>query len=275
MCWNFLQTVSIWDVLDVAIIAFLLYKLITAVSQTNSANVIKGIGLVIVVMWLSSLLHLTVVTFLLKQTFQLGILALIVLFQPEIRKFLEQVGNSNLKGLLGKRFSNSAMDSAIAQTVIAYTDLSRDKIGALIVFERKNRLDAYIKTGTIVDAVPTAEIIKNIFFPNTALHDGAVIIRDGRIAAASCMLPLSNNPNLSRELGMRHRAGIGMSETSDAVIAIVSEETGTISVAVNGMLKRHLSVETLDKLLRNELMPAEEPKKRSSLKSVFSRGSKE
>jgi len=270
-----MQTVSIWDVLDVAIIAYLLYKLITAVSLTNSANVIKGIILVIVVMWLSSLLHLTVVNYLLKQTFQLGILALIVLFQPEIRKFLEQVGNSNLKGLFSRRFSNSDMDSAIAQTVIAYTDLSRDKIGALIVFERKNLLDAYIRTGTIVDAVPTAEIVKNIFFPNTALHDGAVIIRDGRIAAASCMLPLSNNPNISRELGMRHRAGIGMSENSDAVIAIVSEETGTISVAVDGMLKRHLSVETLDKLLRNELMPGEEPKKRSPLKTVFSRGTKE
>ena len=265
-CWNSLQLITLWDVLDMAIIAFAIYKLLTTVSRTNSANVVKGICFVIILMWMSSFLHLPVVSYLLSQTFELGILALIVLFQPEIRRFLEQMGNSNFHGLFSRRYAHSEMDTAIAQTVLAYTDLSRDKTGALIVFERKNSLENYIKTGTIVDAAPTAELIKNIFFVNTPLHDGAVIVRGGRIASAACMLPLSNNPNLSRDLGMRHRAGVGMSENSDAVVAIVSEETGAISVAVDGVLKRHLTVETLDKLLRTELLPGEQPKKTFSFR---------
>jgi diadenylate cyclase len=142
--------------------------------------------------------------------------------------------------------------------VLACTDLSATRTGALIIFERDNRLDDQIRTGTIIDAETTAELLKNIFYPKAPLHDGAVIIRSGRIQAGGCMLPLSNNPNLSRDLGMRHRAGIGMSEASDAVVVIVSEETGAISVATGGMLKRHLTKETFEKLLRTELMAGEE-----------------
>ena len=144
---------------------------------------------------------------------------------------------------------------------LACVDMSATRTGALIIFERDNRLDDQIRTGTILDAETTAELLKNIFYPKAPLHDGAAIIRSGRIQAAGCMLPLSNNPNLSKELGMRHRAGIGMSEASDAVVVIVSEETGAISVAVNGMLKRHLTKDTFEKILRNELIPEvkEEP----------------
>jgi len=262
VCRNFILTVRISDILDIAIIAFLIYKLTTLLRRTSSANVLKGIGLLIAVMWLSSVLHLSVVSYLLGATFEMGVLALIVLFQPELRRFLEKMGSSNFTGLFSRRLNARAIESAIEQTVLACDDLSAGKVGALIVFERDINLDAYIKTGTIVDAAPAMELLKNIFYPKAPLHDGAVIIRNGRIAGAACMLPLSNNNNLSRDLGMRHRAGIGMSERSDAVVVIVSEETGSISVAVDGMLKRHLAQETFRRLLENELTPQAESKPR-------------
>ena len=168
---------------------------------------------------------------------------------------MERVGSSRL-GLVFSANKSSPMDLefAIAQTTAAYADMSRDKVGALMVFERQNLLDDVIKTGTALDCAVSSELLKNIFWNKAPLHDGAVIVRDGRIVGAGCMLPLSGNVNLSRDLGMRHRAGIGMSEHSDAVVVIVSEETGSISAAVGGMLKRHLAPETLERLLRNELL---------------------
>ncbi|MFB0920792.1 MAG: DNA integrity scanning protein DisA nucleotide-binding domain protein, partial [Oscillospiraceae bacterium] len=165
-----------------------------------------------------------------------------------------------------------AIDTAITQTVIACKSMSTSKTGALIVFERLNKLDNQINTGTIINSDTTAELLKNIFYNKAPLHDGAVIISEGKIAAAACMLPLSSNQNLSRDLGMRHRAGIGLSEHSDAVVAIVSEETGAISIAVDGMLKRHLSPETFEKILRNEIIIEEEfgsEKKKKSLADYF------
>lgn len=186
-----------------------------------------------------------------------GILALIVLFQPEIRRILEQVGSSKLRSFIpfAAKQQTSAIEGAIAQTVLACTEMSKSRTGVLIVFEREINLDEMVRTGTIVDAQVSNELLKNIFFVKAAMHDGAVIIRNGRLLAGGCMLPLSKNVNLSRDLGMRHRAGIGMSENSDAVVVIVSEETGAISVAIGGLLKRHLMPETLEKLLINELMP--------------------
>ena len=271
---NFIQTVTIGDILDIAIIAFIIYKILSLVRKTNSANVIKGIIFLLAVMFLSQLLHLTVVNYLLGSTFEFGILSLIVLFQPELRRLLEQFGSSgNLKDFFGHPIKFQALDNAITQTVLACTDMARTRTGALLVFERSISLDAYIKTGTIVDASPAAELIKNIFYDKAPLHDGAVIIRDGRVAGAACMLPLSSNSNISRDLGMRHRAGIGMSERSDAVVAIVSEETGAISVAIEGMLKRGLSPDTFEKLLRNELMPAE-PEKKGWLSGIVNKRKK-
>ena len=155
------------------------------------------------------------------------------------------------------------LESAITETTAAYTDMSRDKVGALMVFERQNLLDDVIKTGTALDCAVSSELLKNIFWNKAPLHDGAVIVRDGRIVGAGCMLPLSGNVNLSRDLGMRHRAGIGMSEHSDAVVVIVSEETGSISAAVGGMLKRHLAPETLERLLRNELLSESQEEKKN------------
>ena len=165
------------------------------------------------------------------------------------------MGRTSLGKVFTPEEARNELDSAITQTVDAYTSLSKSKTGELMVFERKNMLDDAIKTGTALDCTVNAELLKNIFWNKAPLHDGAVIVRAGRIVGAGCMLPMSGNVNLSRELGMRHRAGIGASEHTDAVVAIVSEETGSISVAVGGMLKRHLAPGTLERLLRNELLP--------------------
>ncbi|HHU05629.1 MAG TPA: TIGR00159 family protein [Clostridiales bacterium] len=261
VAWNYIQMIKITDILDIALIAFLIYKVIIFTVRTNSArSIIKGILLIIVVMWMSSLLNLNVINFLLGKTMELGILAIIILFQPELRRILERVGSGKMLNVFGRQLKESRLETAIEQTVLACADMSKSRIGALIVFEREIKVDDPIKTGTIINADTTAELLKNIFYPKAPLHDGAVIIRNDQIAAAGCMLPLSTNPNLSRDLGMRHRAGIGMSEVSDAVVVIVSEETGSIAVAVDGMLKRHLALDTFERLLRNELMPDEEPK---------------
>lgn len=257
---TFLQTnlpmsLRLSDLLDIAILSLVIYKILWMLRKTSSGRVLRGILMLMFAMLLSARLRLTATSFLLNKVVEWGILVLVILFQPEIRRFLERMGSSRL-GLVFASSKATAMDleSAIAETIAAYTDLSRDKVGALMVFERQNLLDDVIKTGTALDCAVSSELLKNIFWNKAPLHDGAVIVRDGRIVGAGCMLPLSGNVNLSRDLGMRHRAGIGMSEHSDAVVVIVSEETGSISAAVGGMLKRHLAPETLERLLRNELM---------------------
>ena len=243
------------DLLDIAILSFVIYKLLWMLRKTSSGRVLRGVLMLLLAMVLSTALHLTATSFLLNRVMELGILVLVILFQPEIRHFLERVGSSSL-GLVfaSAREQGEEMETAIQQTTEAYTDMSRDKVGALMVFERQNLLDDIIKTGTPLDCSVSSELLKNLFWNKAPLHDGAVIVRKGRIVGAGCMLPLSSNVNLSRDLGMRHRAGIGMSENSDAVVVIVSEETGSISAAVGGLLKRHLAPETLEQLLRNELM---------------------
>lgn len=251
---NFIQTVSIWDILDISIVAYLIYRIITVVRKTSSGSVIKGIIVILAVMWLSNLLNLNVINYLLGQTMKLGILVLIILFQPELRRFLEQMGSSNIKLFFAKKVKTGYMEISVANTVAACKEMSKKKTGALIVFEREIALADYMKTGTKIDSLLSAELLTSIFFPKSPLHDGAVIVRGGKISAASCMLPMTSNTKISRDLGMRHRAGIGMSEVSDAVVVIVSEETGSISVAIDGMLKRHLAHDTFEKLLRNELL---------------------
>ena len=259
MAINYIKTIGITDILDILIVAVILYQLFMLVSRTNSARIARGIAVLLVVLWLSGVLHLNMINYLLRKAVEIGLIALVVLFQPELRRLLEKMGSSRrLKGFFGGELQTLNMDGVITQTVLACADMSRSRTGALIIFERDNQLTEPISTGTLVDASVTAELLKNIFFVKAPLHDGAVIIRDGRIAAAGCMLPMSGNLNLSKELGMRHRAGIGMSERSDAVVVIVSEETGAISAAVDGMLKRHLSTETLETLLRRELLPEED-----------------
>ena len=249
---------GISDVVDIAIMAVLIYKVIMLMRRTNSGAVAKGVLLLLFALGVSTFFHLNTVSYLLQQLMVWGVVALVVIFQPEIRRFLEQMGRTSLGKVFTPEEARNELDSAITQTVDAYMSLSKSKTGALMVFERKNMLDDAIKTGTALDCTVNAELLKNIFWNKAPLHDGAVIVRAGRIVGAGCMLPMSGNVNLSRELGMRHRAGIGASEHTDAVVAIVSEETGSISVAVGGMLKRHLAPETLERLLRNELLPERE-----------------
>ncbi len=243
------------DYLDILIVAYLLYRLIPLFRTTGTIRVAITVVAIIVVAWITDLLHLYALSYILNQFLQIGVIALVILFQPELRRMLDHLGNVKLKKLFAADRTGEEMAAIITQTVQACEVMSREKVGALIVFARDNRLDEFFKTGTKIDGHVSEQLIRNIFFPKASLHDGAMIIRDGKVAAAGCVLPLSDSSRLSADLGTRHRAGVGMSEASDAVVVIVSEETGTISVAVGGMLKRHLASQTLERLLLNELCP--------------------
>lgn len=250
-----LGTIRVADIIDIFLVTVGIYALIGLIRKTQSKRIFMGIFYILILLWISEEFQLHTVNYILRNAVQIGLLALVVLFQPEIRRFLEKFGNGTKIFRAISEQRSQVTDSAIAQTLLACKDMSDSRTGALIIFERDNKLDEQIRTGTIVDGAITAELLKNIFFVKAPMHDGAVIIRDGRVYAAGCMLPLTNSTNVSKDLGMRHRAGIGMSENSDAVVVIVSEETGTISVAIGGLLKRHLMPETLEKLLVNELIP--------------------
>ena len=249
------------DFVDIALVAFLIYKLLPLIRTPSTMRIARALLAVVVLAWLTGVLQLYTVSFILNQFLAVGLLALVILFQPELRRMLDHLGSVKFRTLLGIGSKPvQEMDTVISQTVMACEVMSRERVGALIVFAREARLEEYFKTGTQIDGQVSEQLIRNIFFPKAALHDGAMIIRDGRVAAAGCVLPLSESNRLSADLGTRHRAGVGMSEASDAVVVIVSEETGTISVAVGGMLKRHLASQTLERLLRNELCPKEEAK---------------
>lgn len=265
---NLLTTMGVADIIDILVVAYLIYKAIWFVRKTNSYNLAKGIIVFLLVMLLADLFGLKMISFALRKTAELGLIALVILFQPELRRLLERMGSSftTSRGEIG-----TEIDSAIAHTVLACTEMSASRTGALIIFERNVKLNEIMSTGTIINADTNAELIKNIFFNKAPLHDGALIIRDGRIASAGCVLPLTKSTNLSKELGMRHRAGIGLSEQSDAVVVIVSEETGSISVAIDGMLKRHLTSSTLERLLRSELIIEENDRDQRGFKQVLNK----
>lgn len=258
---EYIKLIGIFDVIDMALVAFVVYHIFRFVRRSRSGQVVKAILLIVLAMGIANVLQLQVVRFVLNNAVELGFIALVIIFQPEIRRFLEQMGSGKIKEMFVHEAIDDELEYAIRETVEAYTSMSKDKVGALMVFERKTMLDDVLKTGTPMDARVSAELLKNLFWNKAPLHDGAVIVRNGRIVGAGCMLPMSGNVNISRDLGMRHRAGIGISENSDALVALVSEETGSISVAVNGMLKRHLAPATLEQMLRNELMPQPEDNK--------------
>ena len=255
---RYLLTLQITDLLDIAIMVFVLYKLLTLLQSTKAFSLVKGLFVFLAALMVSSLFHLNGIHYIMSKMVELGLLALIILFQPEIRRVLEQMGSRRFIAFFTHPEGGNAMEQTIGQTVLACSEMAQSRTGALIVFEREILLDDMVRSGTVLDAAVSSELLKNIFFVKAPMHDGAVIVRHGRVLGAGCMLPLSKNVNLSRDLGMRHRAGIGMSENSDAVVVIVSEETGAISVAIGGMLKRHLKPETLENLLRNELLPQED-----------------
>ena len=249
------MSIGISDILDILIVAFIIYKLMNMVRSSSAARVAKGIVALLLLTWITDVLDMYVLHFILSNIFSLGFIALVIMFQPELRRALERFGRTSVMDFVAGKPQKSAMEETIIATVSACQTMSKERIGVLLAFERETSLEEYFKTGTQIDAVTTDQLLRNIFFPKAALHDGAVIVRNGRVAAAGCVMPLSENPHLSSDLGTRHRAGVGTSEVSDAVVVIVSEETGTISVAIGGMLKRHLAPQTLERLLTNELLP--------------------
>ena len=263
---NFIDNVANmqWsDYADIALVAFLIYNILPLIRTPSTMRIARSVAALLIITWLTSALDLYTLNFILNQFLAVGLIAFVILFQPELRRMLDRLGNVRLRSFFGFEKPVQEVNTVIDQTVMACEVLSREKVGALIVFAREARLDEYFKTGTQIDGQVSEQLIRNIFFPKAALHDGAMIIRDGRVAAAGCVLPLSESHRLSADLGTRHRAGVGVSEVSDAVVVIVSEETGTISVAVGGMLKRHLASKTLERLLRNELCPAEPEKEKN------------
>lgn len=249
-----LPTITVIDIIDILLVAFVIYAVINLIHTTSAAKIAKAIILLLLLTLLTDLVNLHAMNYILDKILELGFVALVIVFQPELRRMLEKVGGRSITELLVKPSSADDTENAITQAVAACEIMSNEKTGALIVFERDNSLEQICKSGTTVDAAVSQELIRNIFFPKASLHDGAMIIRNGRIEAAGCVLPLSENRHLSTDLGTRHRAGVGMSEASDAVVLIVSEETGTLSVAIGGMLKRHLAPETLERMLRKELI---------------------
>lgn len=253
-------TIQVMDVVDILLVAFVIYKIILMLQTTSSARIAKSIVIILLLTAATSLLNMYLMNYLLDKILEIGLIALVIMFQPELRRMLEKLGSKSFREILSMKEEQRNIDRVISETVRACEIMSRERTGVLIVFERTTSLEDYQKTGTVIDARVSSELLRNIFFTKASLHDGAVIIRNERIAAAGCVLPLTENHNISSDLGTRHRAGIGMSEVSDAVVVIVSEETGTISVAISGMLKRHLAPQTLEKLLLNELAPKTEEK---------------
>jgi diadenylate cyclase len=248
---DIIKTMRINDVIDILIIAYVLYRLILVIHKTRAEQLLKGLAVLIVITKVSEWLQLRTVNYILRNAMTVGVIALLIVFQPELRRGLESLGRS---GFLGKNFfffneEEKDMSEVLGEICDAVQFLSRSKIGALIVLERETGLNELIETGIAMDSKISSELLINTFIPNTPLHDGAVIIRGDRIMAAGCFLPLTDNQNLSSELGTRHRAGIGVTEISDAVAIIVSEETGTISLAQNGRLSRHLDAKTLKEVL--------------------------
>jgi len=246
------------NILDVAILTVLIYNLLKLVRHTRANSLFKGIVFILLMALLSDALEINALNWLLQQIISVGVVVLVIVFQPELRRMLEQLGRSKIaRQVFGspKRNRNAQMEQHVSEIVKALNDMSRKKIGALIVIERATKLGDVIDSGTVVDAEISSQLIENIFEPNTPLHDGAMIIRDARIAAAACILQLSDDYSISRELGTRHRAAIGITETTDAVGLIVSEETGIISMTREGKLTRYLDTKSLTILLTELFTP--------------------
>lgn len=250
---------TIFDFFDIAIVSFLVYYLIVFIRDTRAQQLMKGIVVIALAYVLATWLGLNTLQYIIEIIINNGILAVIIIFQPELRSFLEHMGRSkfSVSNLFGPipEDTHEAQLNAINGVVEAFRTLQKQKMGALVVFEREDLLNDIAATGTQVDATPNAGVIANIFFNKAPLHDGAVIIRDGRVHSAGCILPLTHNNNISMELGTRHRAAIGMSENSDAVVVVLSEETGQLSIAIQGELQRFDTVTEFTSVLMQVLLP--------------------
>lgn len=244
--WNLIHQPTLVDFIDIAIIAFLIYQLVLLTKQTRAMQVLKGLAIIIVASYLSEIIGLTALNWLLRSILNNGVIALLILFQPEFKRALEQIGRSTR---LERSEVHDESERVVEEITQCLLRLSKRRVGALIVFEQKTGLKDICETGTDIDSIISAPLLENIFEPNTPLHDGAVIIRGERVAAAACVLPLCESA-ISRDLGTRHRAGLGVSENTDCIVLIVSEETGVISMAKGGRLTRYLDAEAIRRLLR-------------------------
>lgn len=268
MVWNVIQSITFMDIIDILLMSYLVYLLIKLVRETRAGQLIKGILFIIAAYIISSQLGLKAISYIIKSTLDVGLLALLIMFQPEIRRALEKAGRTKV-GINFISFGENSDETSRWNTAIeaicdACVDLSATKTGALIVIERQTKLGEQVENGTVLNAVPSKELFGNIFFKNTPLHDGAVIIRDGMVLAAACFLPKPQKEELiNKKLGSRHRAAIGMSENSDAIVIVVSEETGHISIAENGGLTSDYTRFRLNEYLHEALIPkpAESKKK--------------
>ncbi|MGI6585167.1 MAG: TIGR00159 family protein [Gracilibacteraceae bacterium] len=251
-----LPYLKMWNTyVDIGIIAIIIYKVMNLIKETRAEQLIKGLAMLIIATKLSEVLGFHTVYWLLKNAMTVGVIAILIIFQPELRRALEHLGRGRffVKG----EFLDQETDSMLDEVCVAVAQLSKTKTGAIIVIEQETGLNEYIETGTKLDSIVTNEILMNLFIPNTPLHDGAVIIRGNRIAAAGCFLPLTQSQNLSKELGTRHRAAIGITEISDSMVIIVSEESGVISFAKMGRLSRYLDTKSLREIVKNSIKAKE------------------
>ena len=251
MIWNLTHRLGVIDVIDILIVAVIIYELLLLTRHTRGSALLKGLFLLLVIILISSMMGLKSLNWLLVAILQNGALVLVILFQPELRKALERMGRNRIMTKSNRRSIDEERDTEISEIVQTVIDLSRRRVGALLVFERQTGLEDVIETGTRLNAEVSAPLLENIFEPNTPLHDGAVVIRDDQVIAAACILPLAEASGVSRELGTRHRAALGISENTDAVVVVVSEETGIISMARDGALKRPLSTDELKTFLND------------------------
>ena len=249
MVWNLTHRIRVVDVIDILIVAIIIYELLLLTRHTRGSALLKGLFLLLIIAFLSNLLGLVSLNWLLNAILQNGAIVLVVLFQPEFRKALERMGRSRVFQKSGHKPLNEERDLIISEIIQTIMDLSKRRVGALIVFEQQTGLEDVIETGTRLNAEISAPLLENIFEPNTPLHDGAVVIRDIEIMAAACILPLAEASGVSRELGTRHRAAVGISENTDAIVLVVSEETGIVSMARDGHLTRPLTVKNLEEVL--------------------------
>ena len=270
--FNQFRTISFIDILDILIVAYIIYRVMKLLKDTSAERLIKGIIILVGIMLLASMLHLTMISWLLQQALNVGLFAIVVVFQPELRRLLEQIGKGNFSRLIVPADAPDEVESMITATVSACADMSRTKTGALIVLERNTNLSEIVRTGTPVNSAVNLEVLGTIFYEGTPLHDGAAIIEDGRIKAAGCVLPLSNNLDLGKDMGTRHRACLGIAENSDAIAIVVSEETGIISMAKNGVLMRHFDRQTLYTRLVDEMIPKETASEKSAAEGWKARG---
>ncbi len=271
---NIVSSVGITDVLDIAIITFLIYKLLGFIRETRAEQLAKGLLLLVVATVLSKWFHLYTLHWLLSGILSAGLIAIVVIFQPELRRALEYLGRSRITNVFGEVDKEEAK-RIVGQFVEAVESMSASRTGALMVIEREISLNDIVETGTVIDAQITAQMIGTIFYEGTPLHDGAVIVRGDKLYAAGCVLPLTQNKELNKELGTRHRAGIGITENSDALVIIVSEETGVISIAQNGRLTRFLDGKKIEKKLLNLYFEGETEQKFSDKIKALLKGGKD